>query len=89
MSGGELSNSSGVFDNVAITGQFGETGGDDGHGDVNLDGIVNFFDISPFINVLSAGGSSAEESQADCNGDGGVSFLDIPPFIQALAGAGS
>ena len=59
------------------------------HGDVNLDGDVNFLDIAPFINVLAAGGSSAEESQADCNGDGGVSFLDISPFIQALAGAGS
>ena len=61
---------------------------DDGHGDVNLDGIVNFLDISPFITVLAAGGSPAQESQADCNGDGGVSFLDISPFIQALASAG-
>ena len=60
----------------------------DGHGDVNLDGIVNFLDIAPFISVLSAGGSPAQESQADCNGDGVVSFLDISPFIQALA-AGS
>ena len=62
---------------------------DDGHGDVNLDGIVNFLDISPFITVLAAGGSPAAESQADCNGDGTVSFLDISPFIQALASAGS
>ena len=60
----------------------------DGHGDVNLDGIVSFLDIAPFISVLSAGGSPAQESQADCNGDGGVSFLDISPFIQALASAG-
>ena len=67
----------------------GDGGLDDGHGDVNLDGIVNFLDIAPFINVLSAGGSPAQESQADCNGDGVVSFLDISPFIQALAGAGS
>ena len=62
---------------------------DDGHADVNLDGIVNFLDISPFITVLAAGGSPAAESQADCNGDGTVSFLDISPFIQALASAGS
>ena len=55
------------------------------HGDVNLDGDVNFLDIAPFINVLSAGGSSAEESQADCSGDGGVSFLDIAPFIVLLS----
>ena len=59
---------------------------DDGHGDVNLDGIVNFLDIAPFITVLAAGGSPAEESQADCNGDGSATFLDIAPFIQALAG---
>ena len=62
---------------------------DDGHGDVNLDGIVNFLDISPFITVLAAGGSPAQESQADCNGDGTVSFLDISPFIVALTNAGS
>ena len=67
----------------------GDGGLDDGHGDVNLDGIVNFLDIAPFINVLSSGGSPAEESQADCSGDGVVSFLDISPFIQALAAAAS
>ena len=62
---------------------------DDGHADVNLDGIVNFLDISPFIIVLTSGGSPAQESQADCNGDGTVSFLDISPFIAALTNAAS
>ena len=62
---------------------------DDGHGDVNMDGIINFLDISPFIIVLSSGGSPAAESQADCNGDGTVSFLDIAPFIVALTNAAS
>ena len=52
-------------------------------GDVNLDGGVNFLDISPFIGVLSAGGFQA---QADVNCDGVVSFLDISPFISILAG---
>ena len=66
----------------------GDGGLDDGHGDVNLDGIVNFLDIAPFINVLSSGGSPAAESQADCNGDGITNFLDISPFILVLA-AGS
>ena len=66
-----------------------EDGGlDDGHGDVNLDGIVNFLDIAPFINVLSSGGSPAAESQADCNGDGITNFLDISPFILVLAAGG-
>ena len=62
---------------------------DDRHGDVNLDGTVNFLDISPFITVLAVGGSPAEASQADCNGDGTVNFLDISPFIGVLAGGGS
>jgi len=53
-------------------------------GDVNLDGRVNFFDITPFIGVLSANGFQA---QADVNGDGAVSFLDIAPFINVLSGA--
>ena len=52
-------------------------------GDVNLDGGVNFLDISPFIGVLSAGGFQA---QADVNCDGVVNFLDISPFISILAG---
>ena len=51
-------------------------------GDVNRDGTVNFLDISPFISVLSDGGSQAE---ADVNGDGNVNFLDISPFIILLS----
>ena len=58
------------------------------HGDVNLDDIVNFLDIAPFISVLAGGGSSVEEAAADCNLDGVVSFLDIAPFIVALTSAG-
>ena len=53
-------------------------------GDVNLDGVVNFLDISPFIGVLSNQGTQAE---ADLNQDGAVSFLDISPFIMALTAA--
>ena len=51
-------------------------------GDVNLDGVVNFLDISPFISVLSSGESQLE---ADLNQDGVVNFLDISVFIQALS----
>ena len=83
----QLGSTPGVgFERIFLT--IDEGGLDDGHGDVNLDGIVNFLDIAPFISILSTGGSPAEESQADCSGDGVVSFLDISPFIQALA-AGS
>ncbi len=51
-------------------------------GDVNLDGEVNFLDISPFIAILSASGFSEE---ADIDRSGGVTFLDISPFIAILS----
>ena len=52
-------------------------------GDTNMDGVVNFLDISPFISLLSGGGFL---EQADINGDGEVNFLDISPFIGILSG---
>ena len=55
-------------------------------GDVNLDGIVNFLDISPFIQRLS---NQEPQAEADVNQDGVVSFLDISPFIMILTAAGS
>ena len=51
-------------------------------GDVNRDGMVDFFDISPFIDLLSI---SAFQDEADINGDGVVDFFDISPFIDLLA----
>ena len=50
-------------------------------GDVNVDGEVNFLDISPFIVVLSSGDFQEE---ADIDGNGVVDFLDIAPFIKLL-----
>ena len=55
-------------------------------GDANLDGAVNFLDISPFISFL-AGNEFLDE--ADVNRDGSVNFLDISPFIGLLAAGGS
>ncbi len=52
-------------------------------GDVNLDGMVDFLDISSFIGALSAGPYQVE---ADCNEDGVVNFSDIASFIQILTG---
>ena len=52
-------------------------------GDVNLDGSVNFLDISPFVGVLSTGGFQAE---ADIDQNGVVNFLDISPFVGILSG---
>lgn len=50
-------------------------------GDVDMNGSVNFFDIAPFIDLLSSGEFKAE---ADINMDQMVSFLDIAGFIQIL-----
>ena len=51
-------------------------------GDCDLNGTVNFFDIQPFIDVLS---SNTFLPQADCNQDGVVDFFDIQFFIDILA----
>ena len=53
-------------------------------GDVNQDGVVDFFDIAPFIAVLESGNFL---EQADCNQDDVVNFFDIAPFIAILAGS--
>ena len=51
-------------------------------GDVNVDGRVDFSDISPFIAVLTAGTFQAE---ADVNESGEVNFQDVSPFIEILS----
>ena len=48
-----------------------------------MDGVVDFFDIQPFIDVLAAGEFQAE---ADANCDTVVDFFDIQAFIDILAG---
>ena len=52
-------------------------------GDVNIDGVVDFSDIGPFIRLLSTGSFLLE---ADINGDGMIDFSDIGGFISLLAG---
>jgi len=51
-------------------------------GDVDVNGVVNFLDIAPFIDQLSTGTFQIE---ADVNLDGSVNFLDIAPFIAILS----
>lgn len=52
-------------------------------GDVDLNGVVNFQDIAPFIARLSSGDFQTE---ADCDQNGTVNFFDIAPFIEILSG---
>ncbi len=51
-------------------------------GDCNQDGVVNFFDIVPFISILSDADYLAE---ADIDQNGVVDFLDIQHFIALLS----
>ena len=51
-------------------------------GDVNMDAVINFFDIQPFIDVLA---NQEFQNEADTNQDGLVDFFDIQPFIDILA----
>ncbi len=50
-------------------------------GDCNLDDVVDFSDIPPFIELLTTGSYLQE---ADCNQDGAVDFSDIASFIDIL-----
>lgn len=53
-------------------------------GDVNTDGEVDFFDIQPFIDVLST--PDGFQIEADIDQNGLVNFFDIQPFIDLLSG---
>jgi hypothetical protein len=61
-------------------------------GDVNCDGLVNPFDIDPFILALTDPGAyhahfpDCDISGADTNNDGQVNAFDIDPFIALLTG---
>jgi parallel beta-helix repeat protein len=62
--------------------------------DMNLDGVVNVFDIDPF--VLGLTDPAAYQAQylvpavlhGDCNYDGVLNGFDIDPFVQALLSPG-
>jgi hypothetical protein len=51
--------------------------------DLNCDGVVDAFDIEPFISVL-LGGQGCSGCAGDANGDGSVDAFDIEPFIDCL-----
>jgi len=61
-------------------------------GDLNCDGVVNAFDIDPFVlAVVDPGTYEAQYPDcvrlfADCNRDGTVDAFDIDPFVALLTG---
>ena len=73
--------SAGSEGNIVLNGEFAEP--PTLLGDINLDDVVDFADVPPFIAIVSAGGFQPE---ADINLDGEVGFADISPFIAILSG---
>jgi YVTN family beta-propeller protein len=61
-------------------------------GDLNCDGVVNGFDIDPFVLALAdpaayaAAYPDCDRLLADINGDGVVNGFDIDPFVLLLTG---
>ena len=75
----------GFFDpNATITVTLGSPVPEITLGDVNRDGVVNFLDITPFIESLPT--TAPFIAEADCNQDGIVDFFDISAFVVILAG---
>ncbi len=61
-----------------------------GPGDMNCDGLVNAFDIDPFVLALTDAAAYAAQNpdcdymNGDMNGDGLVNAFDIDPFVARL-----
>ncbi len=59
-------------------------------GDLNCDGVVDFFDIDPFVMALvfpeeyETTYPDCSLLNADCNGDGIVDFFDLDPFVALI-----
>ena len=52
-------------------------------GDVDQNGVVDFFDIQPFIDLLT---NQTLQAEGDIDENGEVNFFDIQPFIDILSG---
>ena len=52
--------------------------------DMNCDGVVNAFDIEPFLDLLFGGGTPCNACTGDVNGDGNVDAFDIESFLECL-----
>ncbi|MCG3129199.1 MAG: Serine/threonine-protein kinase PknD [Phycisphaerae bacterium] len=56
--------------------------------DANCDGSVNGFDVDPFVDLLTGGGTPCSPCAGDVNGDGSVNGFDIDGLVNALTGGG-
>ncbi len=62
----------------------------DRRGDLNCDGVVDFFDIDPFVLAVTdpaayaAAYADCDLTRADCNADGVVDFFDIDGFVELI-----
>ena len=62
-------------------------------GDLNCDGVVNNFDIDPFVMTVAAPDAYAlaypncDATLADCNEDGVVDLFDVDAFVPLLGGS--
>ena len=45
---------------------------------MNADGVLDFFDVSAFLNLFNA-----QNPEADFNGDGLFDFFDVSAFLNA------
>ena len=52
--------------------------------DANCDGLVDAFDIEPFLDLLFGPGVPCNNCTGDVNGDGLVNAFDIEPFLDLL-----
>lgn len=60
-------------------------------GDMNCDGLVNAFDIDPFVKCLISGTPTppcTDCKNGDINGDNAVNAFDIDPFVQCIIHGG-
>lgn len=71
-----------ISQGIAMGNQFAILNAEPLLGDVNLDGAVDFLDISPFVSILTLSGFQLE---ADIDESSAVDFLDIGPFITLLS----
>ncbi len=76
--------------NVMYDVNFVMTGSSDGGCDpcdTNCDGVVDAFDIDPFVQLLTnPGATPCAACSGDANGDGRIDAFDIEPFVACLVG---